>query len=245
MEKTLPSPPQNSPFENPRETEPQNQDLAKIIRLAKEQHPHLECVQTVFIPPVDEPNTGGFFNTVVTEDRNIVPTIFIVSEENGEHTQNLMSARQASAKMASEMLGISFKDMSPRLLKMFIIAHELGHAADYVINYLTNPEYKNTNDADEAWNLHYVVNLYSLPIPELDPPQLSEELERAGSLSRFIQMHPESTRTIEINQVKTSQDLLNLQEHAYRASIYEQYADNFATAFLKRNAEALDIPSQP
>jgi len=138
------------------------------------------------------------------------------------------------------MLGISLPQLSPKLLRLFIIAHEIGHASDYVKNYETNPDYEGS-DAAEEWDLHYEANLLTLPVPGFDPVDLHEELSKYSGLEDFLRANPNVAKTIDTSKVRTVQDLIDTQEVAYRTSAYESYADNFAAAFLKKNAVKLNI----
>lgn len=216
-----------------------DQSTADMLKLLLEEYKHLAHVEVVFISPEEEPDTGGFFHRVQVDEQTFVPTIFIVSQ-NQEHMSRLRDARQASAARVADMLGIDFSQLSPDLLKKFIVAHELGHASDYVINYETNPDYQGSNAAEE-WDLHYEANLLTMPVPGFDPVDLREELSSFDNLEDFLRANPNLIKTINIGEIKTKQDLINAQEVAYRTSAYESYADNFATGFLKKNAVELKI----
>jgi len=210
-----------------------------IIACLLKTHKHLSHVEVVFITPEEEPDTAGYFHHVRVDEKTFVPTIYLVSEDR-EHMARLSSVRQSSNAIVAKRLGIDPSQLSPTLLRQFIIAHELGHAYDYVINYETNPDYQGS-DAAEEWDLHYESNLLTLPVPGLDPVDLREELSNVETLDDFLKEHPMLSKTINTHEIKTKQDLLKAQETAYRASVYEQYADTFAVDFLKQNADTLHI----
>lgn len=216
-----------------------DQATSAMLRLVLEQYGHLSHVEVVFISPEEEPDTGGFFHRVQVDTQTFVPTIFIVSEDQ-EHLLKLKNTRRSSVQNTADMLGIHFSHLSPNLLRQFIIAHEIGHASDYVKNYETNPDYQGS-DAAEEWDLHYEANLLTMPVPGFDPVDLREEISTFGDLKEFLSVHPNVAKTINTSEIKTLQDLLHAQEIAYRTSAYESYADNFATNFLKKNAERLGI----
>ncbi len=215
-----------------------DKSTSDLLRIMLEQNTFLSHVEIVFISPEEEPNTGGFFHRVEVDEDTFVPTISIVSEQ-AEHMQKLMETRRSSAERVADMLGIEFKDMTPNLLRQFIITHELGHAVDYVRNYETNPDYQGA-DAAEEWDLHYEANLLTMPVSGMDPTDLRKEVSEFDNLSGFLEVHPAVVKTINTGEIKTLQDLLDFQELAYRSSEYESYADNFATDFLKRNARELN-----
>ncbi len=212
-----------------------DQATSDMLTLILEQHDHLSHIEIVFISPEDAPNTGGSFHIVQVDEQSFIPTIFIVSE-NQEHMRKLKDTRHSSAQRVADMLGINFSQLSPSLLRQFIIAHEIGHASDYIKNYETNPDYQGTN-AVEEWDLHYESNLLTMPVPGFDPVDLYEKLSKFNDLKQFLNANPNVTRTINTDEIKTLQDLLHAQEIAYRTSPYESYADTFATNFLKKNAE--------
>lgn len=217
-----------------------DRSTGKMLELVLNQNPHLSHIEVVFISPEDEPNTGGIFRRVQIDEQTYIPTIFIVSK-NQEHMSRLKQTRQKSAARVAELLGIDFAELSPELLRQFIIAHELGHASDYVKNYETNPDFHGS-DAVEEWELHYEANLLTMPVPGLDPVELREVLSQFDNLEDFLESNPNLKNTINTNEIKNLQDLINLQETTYRNSEYERYADNFATKFLQENSADLNIP---
>ena len=209
----------------------------ELLKLTLQQYPHLSHVEIKFVPPDDRIDTGGTFDQIKIDEDTFLPIIFIVSKD-AKHIEKIMQTRKESAKRVAEMLGIKFEDLTPELLRQFIIAHEFGHADDYVKNYEQNPEYKG-GQITEEWNLHYEANLYSMPVPGYDPVDLKNEIENFTNLEDFLKVHPETTATVEADNIKSLEDLMIAQENAYRSSTYENYADQFATHFLKQNAKTL------
>ncbi|MBU0625618.1 hypothetical protein KKF05_04710 [Patescibacteria group bacterium] len=210
-----------------------------LLKLMLEQYNELSHIEVVFIPPEETPDTGGFFHRIQVDEKTFIPTIFIVSEDQ-EHLQRLKDTRRSSSQRVADLLGVDFSQLSPRLLRQFIIAHEMGHANDYVKNYETNPEYQGS-DAAEEWDVHYEANLLTMPASGFDPVSLREEVSKFESLGDFLAAYPDVAKIIEPKGIKTVQDLFNAQEVAYRTSPYESQADNFAADFLRRNAKELNI----
>jgi len=211
--------------------------IADMLKIMPEINKFLSEVQIAFISPKEEPETGGFFDLVQTDKKTFIPTIFIV-EENNEHLEKIMKTREKSAERVAELLRIDLKDLTPKLLKRFIVAHELGHAADYIKNYANNPEYEN---AAAEWDLHYEANLSGLPVPGLDPAELRRETSKFDNLKSFLKANPAAAKNINPDKIKTLKDLIIAQESAYRDTPYEKYADNFAAKFLKKHANRLGI----
>jgi len=211
----------------------------KELRLILEQNQHLSHVGVVFILPQKEPNTGGVFRRVKIDENTVIPTVFIVSED-ADHIKKLFNTRRSSAERIAKLLGINFEDMSPKLLRQFIIAHEFGHANDYVRNYEENPDYKGAEAAEE-WGVHYEMNLQTMPVRGLDPVELQEEIANFQNLADFLNTYPEETKTINRDIIKSLEDLVKAQEQAYRSSEYERYADKFAIDFIRKNVQALNV----
>lgn len=216
-----------------------DETMASVLRLMLEQNKYLAQVEVLFIPPEEEPNTGGCFHLVKVNKDTIVPSIFIVVKQK-EHLEKLFGIRRSSVELVAQMLGIEARDLTSDLLRQFIIAHEFGHTTDYIKNYESNSDYLGT-EAAEAWRLHYDSNLLSLPVKGLDPAELQEEISQFSDLPAFLKAYPEVSKNIDQEKIKTLDDLLGAQEIAYRSSAYESYADDFATNFLKKNAQALEI----
>lgn len=212
-----------------------DRETNKMLELMFALHPFLAHVKIQFVSPDDEPNTGGFFHRIKIDEHTFVPSVSIVSFYP-EHIQQIKKTRGSSTKQVARLLGIDTINLSVDLLRQFIIAHEFGHATDYVKNYETNPDYHGAEAAQE-WNAHYEANLFTLPVPGYDPVDLIEEISHFDSLDAFYQAHPEVEHVINGVELKSLKELMEAQELAYRASAYESYADKFAVNFLKQNSD--------
>lgn len=219
-----------------------DEQMNEVLALMLKQQPYLAHVEVSMVSPEKEPNTGGYFHRVWINEETCKPSIFIVKKDL-EHLHNLLKTRKTSNNRVARLLGIKPEEMTPDLIRMFIIAHELGHAADYVKSYEQNPEYQGgeKDQAAEAWDEHYEANLLMMPVRGYDPVDLREELKKYTTLDGFLDQFPEVKRNIDLGAVKTLDDLIQAQEEAYRSSVYESYADDFAAKFLRRNAQALNI----
>ncbi len=216
-----------------------NPEIRNFFSLIYDQNPSLSNIRVDYVTPEDEPGTGGYLELVEIRKDVFVPTIFVMPGQDG-HMKNLMKSRRSSAEIAANMLGIAFEKMTPRLLGLFIMAHELGHVTDYIRNYELNSDYKGAEAAEE-WRIHYDLNLLALPVSGLDPSGLRQEINNFRNLDEFLIKFPDTKRGIDPEKVKSLDDLLHEQEIAYRSMPYENYADNFAVNFLKRNAQELKI----
>ena len=161
--------------------------MTGVLTLMLEQNKYLSHVEIVFISPEEEPNTGDLFDIVKIDENTFVPTIFIVSKQT-EHMKKLLDTRRSSNELIAGMLGIKSEHLTPELLRRFIISHELGHAADYVKNYESNPDYQGAEAAEE-WNMHYEANLLTMPVRGLDPAELLDEVSKFNNLPT-LPWHP-------------------------------------------------------
>jgi hypothetical protein len=72
--------------------------------------------------------------------------------------------------------------------------------------------------------------LDTLPVKGMSPADLTAQLSSGIDLDGLIQWHPEIGRL----NVGSTNDVLTLQEEAYRALPHERFADGLAADFLKR-----------
>ncbi|MBT4722583.1 hypothetical protein HOB30_02400 [Candidatus Falkowbacteria bacterium] len=213
----------------------------KFLEFMLKQNPLIGKIEVKFVLPEDEPCTGGFFTPVVADGKESVPVISIVKRDL-KHINNVIDIRKSSAKAVAQLLEIDFSEMTPDLLRLFIIAHELGHATDYIANYESNPDYLGDGaEAVEEWKLHYDVNLLMMPVPGFDPVELRDEFTKYDNLDLFYEAHPEVKKYMNTDSIESFADLMDAQENAYRNSEYERFADGFATKFLKGNAKELNL----
>lgn len=223
------------------EQEHDDSQTSRFLEQMVKENPFLSDVEVIFISADKEPNTGGVFDIRKVDETTYTPTIFIV-ENDAQHTAKILQDRKSSNEIVASLLGMEFEKLTPELLRLFIIAHELGHATDYIKNYESNPSYANVAEASEEWDMHYEVNLSSLPVPHFDPAQLTEKIAGYSNIKEFVIDYPEAKSYVQSEEITTLEQLLHDQEVAYRNSPYEKYADNFAAKFLKKNAQEIGIP---
>lgn len=213
-------------------------DAKRLLLLITKEHPYLAEVEIVLVNPLTEPDTAGYFHQV-RRGKNFVPTVHIV-EKDEAHLDQLMKTRRFSVQQVAALLGIKPSTITPNTLRLFIVAHEMGHAKDYIRNYATNPAYS-PKEADEAWDLHYESNLSVLPIEGLDPSELHELVRKYEALDDLLSDYPSWLAILETLSITNLEDLIRAQEIAYRSSEYERYADEFATQTLLNNRDLLEL----
>lgn len=213
--------------------------IKNSIQLIEKIHPHLEAVHTYTFPPEDEPCTAGFFEPQIQPTGEISLDIYL-AKDFLNITQELMALRPTSAKAAAELLGIDEKKLSAELLSLFIIAHEFGHADDFIRNYLNDPNLSQT-EALNAWDMHYDMNLLALPVQGLSPAELHDLIKQGKTFEELLAYYPEIMDYKYFGQIHNLDDLVRFQETEYRQMPYESQADQFAANFLLNNAEKLGI----
>jgi hypothetical protein len=202
-------------------------DIKRVFEFFLEEYPTLADLRLGFISGETEIETGGYFKVETPDEKTILPIIFLTSSGQ-KRIEKLFSSRRRSVEICAQLLGLEIEQITPELLNLFIIAHELGHAVDFWKNYLSSNV--NPKSAYEEWRDHYDLNLDTLPVRGMSPADLTARLSSEIDLDGLIQQHPEIGRL----NVRSANDVLALQEEAYRALPHERFADNLAADFLKR-----------
>jgi len=214
-------------------------DVSKLLELVFREISELNGTKIETFKPKDDFDAGGYYEFEEGEDGEPIPKICI-SAGNTELLKPLFVIRNSSIVMNAEMLGIDFEDMTPQLLQLFIIAHELGHIKDFRVNFEGDPDLKDWEAVEEmAYQRDAVLGM--LPVPNLSPTHLARELEGL-KFKDVIVKFPDLEKYSGFKNLKTTGDLLVAQEREYRLSAPESYADRFATEFLRSHADQLDIP---
>ncbi|MCX6766687.1 MAG: hypothetical protein NT170_02815 [Candidatus Moranbacteria bacterium] len=172
--------------------------------------------------------TDGYFKEPA--DLQSSAQVVMDMEKDDEKYQKLIQDRKSSVEMCANMLGISPEDIinNPRILKLFIFLHELGHGHEY-INYFQKKMLADKNfDPIAQWNERSNKELMILPVPGCTPPRVLE-MHNAGELRGYYQKYNEHYRSVGIN---SPEELIVAQDIAYRKLPKENYADNFAKSFL-------------
>lgn len=152
----------------------------------------------------------------------------------------LLDIRKSSVAINAEMLGIDPSKMSPELLQIFIITHELGHIRDYQVNFSSDPNLEGWKAVDEmAYQRESVLTM--LPIRNINPTDLARELAGVENLQEVLDRFSEVKEYPRFEDIKSVDDVLFAQEREYRLSAPEAYADEFAVNFIKRHSSKLNI----
>ena len=218
------------------ELRPEVQRLFKII---VRENPELSATQIQTFEPVNKYDAGGYYTLEVGEDGEVTPVIHISAGGTSNYAP-LMEIRKASVAINAETLGIDNNDMTPELLELFIIAHEMGHVKDFVSNYQRDPDLSGWEAQDEMF-FHRHAILGTLPIRNVSPAGLTGHLRNVTSLEEVLKVEPNLAKHPRFDEIETVEDLIRVQEEEYRASEPERYADDFAAKFLNKHSEDLGL----
>ncbi len=212
-----------------------------LISLIFENCPELKGVSVSTFVPKDEFDGGGYYEFVEGEEGEPVPTIFI-SQGAADLLEPLLETRKYSVELNARLLGIDPRDMDCELLQLFIVAHEMGHIRDYVVNFKSDSDLVGWEAVDEM-NYQRDEVLATLPVGNLSPTSLVRELSGMTNLSEAVAKFPDLAKHPEFARMATLDDLIRIQELEYRTSPPESYADAFAARFIQEHAEKLGLGS--
>lgn len=216
-----------------------NQKLDTLLLIVGAEYPELSVVKVERFSPSDMYDMGGFFDFDIDTHGNITPKV-CVSEGDPELLRPLLDIRQSSVKLNADLLGVPSTALTPEILQLFIIAHEFGHSQDFVRNYQNDPHLSGP-EAIEEMDSHRYSALASLPVPNISPTDLIRELAGIQDIDAVVEKYPEIKKHPNAIQVRSIQDLIELQEREYRETPPERYADEFARTFLLRHSEQLKL----
>jgi len=205
-------------------------DVASAWDIALSDHPELRRVQVLKSDPTKHPvleHTAGFFKNPSEWEK--IPTIVIASQVPDEHFETLKTTRRRSVEIISELIGVKPTELTTRALKTFIFLHELGHADEF-ISYVNQQD--SYADATQAWKQRYKEEMSTLPIAGMNPSKLKTALDE-GHLHELLAAQNDPR----IHEGITEDDLLSVQDEAYRHLPKEAYADNFAAKIIRDNRD--------
>lgn len=215
-------------------------ELDQIWAIILEEYPEFAILQMEKLMPTEEDflqYTGGEFVASTTSEKPLVRIIL----GDIKHLDSLRTTRSDSVKIVLEKLGLALENIDVKILNLLIFLHEVGHGRDYIVNYLNNPDYPDRDAANDDWYEHYENQLNTLPVPRLDPSDLRLQLKELGGLQSFRIHHPELDLMFQKYDIQTEEDLLRVQEVAYRNLPYESYADDFACKILRKHWKTIGL----
>jgi len=132
-------------------------------------------------------------------------------------TDHRMSERTVAA--AAELLGLAVEEITPEIFRVYVFAHELGHAHHYF------EEHHHLSNGAKVHHGKRLEEITTLPVPRIRPSILRERVEF------FYDIHRSRLYWLNI----TLEALPDAQTAAYRNLPTERYADQFAADFMLRH----------
>lgn len=211
-----------------------DRDYSSAYLCAVDDFPHLDQMQVESSTAEDYPvleYTGGFY---VRPKDSAEPPKIIVNMEKGQHYQKLLVERETSARKSAEKIGIDFETMkqNPDILKLFIFLHEIGHAEDYIVNYLKSGRNEDPVEANLAQRKK---EIGTLPIPGINPVQAKQMYDRQELQQYFLKYQQYYSGL----GISSPEELLKAHEVAYHELPSESYADDFAANVLRKHWQTL------
>lgn len=164
-------------------------------------------------------------------DRPRIVSINIGNDD--EFYKTSMTTRRESIRLMSKALGIRPEEMTVQLLKVFILAHEFGHADDLNRNYLKTMGVDSGSKASLKARREQMQTLF---VPGLSPGALSDLFQKQP-LNKLIKKYPQLANMPPERAVQR-------QDIEYRALPCERVADDFAAAFIRENWEKLGFKTK-
>ena len=215
-------------------------ELDQVWAIVLEEYPELTILQMEKLMPAKEDflqYTGGEFIASTDSEKPLVRIVL----GDIKHLESLRAVRNDSVKIVLEKLGLALEKVDAKILNLLIFLHEVGHGRDYIVNYLNNPIYPDKDASNDDWYEHYENQLNALPVPGLDPTDLRIRLKELGGLQAFRVSYPELDLIFQKHNIQNEEDLLRVQEVAYRNLPHESYADDFACKVLRGHWETIGL----
>lgn len=198
---------------------------------------YLACVEVELLPLEGEDVPVGYYDIVENEKGAMVPRIYFQFGDQ-DLLKSIIRKRFRAIEMNAELLAIDSKSVTPELLQLFIIGHELGHAHDFIVNY-------QANSGSDGWEAAQQMKqkkqeaLHMLPAQNMSPRQLADAIESCSCLDEVAAAVPSICDHPRSEEILSLKHLLEIHEEEYRYSSPERCADKFAAKIIRENAESL------
>jgi len=207
-------------------------DIEKIISTAIELHPQLRGLKAETFSDSSMMTLGFFRRPKKNGETSVIWVNLGVSFEK------IMSERKTSVQQVARKLRISEDQMTPRLLKIFIIAHETGHAQDYSKFLRT---YGSVEEANKHWVEKRDNESYALPIPCKGCSSVIN-MYHDGSLAQYIIDNKLTNRLISMGiDPNNLTQVIERQQIDYKDTTAERDADEIAMQIMKKYSKELGL----
>lgn len=194
---------------------------AEIVWL-KAQHPELKEVE---FEVVDD---GVFEGGACEVSPDGTSVLVLIGAGSAERFASLKESRADAIRSMADRLGVPFEEMDGDMIRQFILFHEVGHARDFLTNFVSRETGLDPRSAECVWRENAQIQMDSLPFPGVAPADLREDILLAGGFAAWRELEPFADAWCREKNVSSEQELIALQEPAYRALQKEAYADEFA-----------------
>ena len=175
---------------------------------------------------------GQFYVPDEDEDAPGHPEI-ILSGGDAESFERLKKGRRVTIEIIARQVGIPFEALDGETIRRHILYHEAGHAHDFLTNFVDDLTPESIVDCAAVWHLRGDSQLDELPISGRHPGMLQEEIARAGGFEKWKQSDADMARRCQEIGADSEEELLRLQEEAYRGLEKERFADAFAARAME------------
>ncbi|MBI4119354.1 MAG: hypothetical protein HY456_00720 [Parcubacteria group bacterium] len=162
---------------------------------------------------------GGAFNAPDEGNHRSRPEIEI-GRGGPEQFALLKKTREAAVRAMAELLQIPFEQIDGAAIQRFIFFHEAGHADDFLEHYY--------RAAGTAWKQKSDAEMMTLPLPGFAPAEIQEAIKAAGSFDAWRTKDQYIAEWCDSNNITDADQLIAVQENAYRKLPKESFADRFA-----------------
>lgn len=188
----------------------------------KERYPELKDVQFEVI------DDGVFEGGTCKVSPDGTSVLVLIGAGSVERFASLKESRTDAIRSMANRLGVPFDEMDGDTIRQFILFHEAGHARDFLLNFAAPETGLDPKSAECVWWENTQIQMDSLPFPGVAPADLREDILLAGGFAAWRELEPFADAWCRERNISSEQELIALQEPAYRALQKEAYADEFA-----------------
>jgi hypothetical protein len=205
-----------------------DEGLLECIRWLKHQYSFFQEVR-FGISPDPKMRGASVFHPKRTED---VATV-VLMQGGAEAYEAMRRERPEAIAMIADMLGMDAERMDGNTMRQFMLLHEAGHLFDVYTNYEMESPGRNRTEVMELFEQESDAQMETLPIPGYDPSALRHTLREQGGLDAWRRHDASVDAACREYRVHSEEDLLRVQERAYRSLEKEAFADRFAAQALR------------
>lgn len=157
------------------------------------------------------------------------PNPYVVLHENAADA--MRDVPDVTLREIAKRVGVDVETLyrDPRIFETFTFVHEVGHARQYIREYLSN---RTLSDPAHTYMEKRDTEVRTMLIPGMSPSKLAK-YEKDGSLS-ISKIYEENKLYYLAKGISSPEDLFDAVQVQYRQLPSERYADDFAASVLKK-----------